>query len=153
MVYARKECFAIYVSLQKFEHLIRDVHFCIRTDHKNLTYLNESANRKVNGWKRAIQHYDFDIEYIPGEDNIMADGFSRLIATKEEHVNALDQFEILNLLDEFKLDTNTYKRISAVHNSKIGHFGVEHTFAKLRAQNHNWPYMREHIKKIIKQCP
>jgi hypothetical protein len=107
--------------LVKFEYLLRDVHFCIRTDHKNLTYLNNSVNEKVNRWKLKIQHYDFDIEYIPGEQNIIADSFSRLIEVKEK----MDEFEQLNLLEEFKLDTQTYHKISAVHNSKCGHFGVE----------------------------
>jgi hypothetical protein len=31
-------------------------------------------------WKIAVQDYDFDIEHIPGVDNIVADGLSRLIA-------------------------------------------------------------------------
>jgi len=30
-------------------------------------------------WKIAVQEYDFDIEHIPGVDNIVADGLSRLI--------------------------------------------------------------------------
>ena len=56
-----KECYAIYYSLIKFEYLLRDIYFVIRTDHRNLTYLNNSANEKVNRWKLKIQHYNFDI--------------------------------------------------------------------------------------------
>jgi hypothetical protein len=33
-----KECFAIFYALVKFEYLLRDVHFCIRTDHRNLIF-------------------------------------------------------------------------------------------------------------------
>ena len=36
-----KECYAIFYSLQKLSYLIRDTHFTLRTDHKNLTFLNQ----------------------------------------------------------------------------------------------------------------
>ena len=156
-----KECYAIFYSLVKFEYLLRDVHFCIRTDHKNLTFLNESANPKVNRWKMKIQHFDFDIEYIPGPDNLVADSFSRLIDYNEIKYNELNKqdgdniniHEINVILDPFKLSTEVYKNISLVHNSVAGHHGVELTLKKLKDNNFNWLHMREHIKKFIKQCP
>lgn len=149
-----KECYAIYYSLVKFEYLLRDINFCIRTDHKNLTYLNNSANEKVNRWKLKIQNYSFDIEYIPGEDNVIADAFSRLISFKENYVvSNLTEEEHLNILEEFKLDTETYTKISAVHNSKCGHFGVERTVQKLQEKGETFLYMREKVRKFIKQCP
>jgi hypothetical protein len=61
-----KECYAIIYSLKKFEYLIRDVQFTIRTDHKNLTYVNDSLSAKVRRWKHLIQEYDFYVEYIKG---------------------------------------------------------------------------------------
>jgi len=72
-----KEAYAIYYSLMKWEHHLRDVHFTLQTDHKNLTYLNTELKQKVQRWKLAVQEYDFDIEHIPGKDNIVADGLSR----------------------------------------------------------------------------
>ena len=56
--------YAIYYAFVKFEYLIRDVHFPLRTDHKNLTYLNTDNGPKVKRWKLAIQEYGFDIEYL-----------------------------------------------------------------------------------------
>jgi hypothetical protein len=146
-----KECFAIFYSLVKFEYLLRDIHFCIRTDHKNLTYLNESANPKVNRWKIKIQHFNFDIEYIPGPVNIIADSLSRLVINENNNNND----EYINLIEPFKLDKITYKAISSVHNSRAGHHGVERTLYKLKNGDkpNTWPNMREHIKKFIKQCP
>ena len=60
------------------EHLLRDIHFTIRTDHRNLTYINTSGSPKVIRWKIAMGEFDFDIEHIRGVDNVAADGFSRL---------------------------------------------------------------------------
>ena len=36
-----KECYAIVVALHKFEYLLRDRKFTLRTDHDNLTYMND----------------------------------------------------------------------------------------------------------------
>jgi hypothetical protein len=74
-----KECFAMYYSLKKFADLLLGVPFVLRTDHRNLLYLNEAGSAKVTRWKIEIQNYNFRIEHIPGVENIPADVFSRLI--------------------------------------------------------------------------
>ena len=35
-----RECYVIYMTLRKFEYLIRDIPFKLYTDHENLLYLN-----------------------------------------------------------------------------------------------------------------
>jgi len=42
-----KEGYAIFYSLMKLEHLLRDIHFVLRTDHKNLTFINTDFREKV----------------------------------------------------------------------------------------------------------
>ena len=79
-----KEAYAIFYSLRKWEHLLRDVRFTLFTDHKNLTYLTKDPSPKVMRWRMAVQDYDFNIAYIPGEENIIADGFSRLCPRTNE---------------------------------------------------------------------
>jgi transposase InsO family protein len=74
-----KECYAFVYMFKKYEYLLRDRYFILRTDHRNLTYLNESASPKVRRWKMLIAEFDFSIEYIKGEDNIVADAQSRLL--------------------------------------------------------------------------
>ena len=141
-----KEAYAIYYAFVKLEYLIRDVHFTLRTDHKNLTYINLENTGKVKRWKLAIQEFDFDIEHIPGHLNVVADGFSRLIPIDE-----LPQSERLCILEEFRIPKDKYKIIAGVHNSLTGHHGVERTCDKLEKQGHKWVYMKEHVKRFIKQ--
>jgi hypothetical protein len=74
-----KEAYAIYIALNRMEDLLGGVKFTIKTDHKNLRFLNLAGSNKVRNWKVAIQQFDFDIEYIKGAENIPADTFSRLI--------------------------------------------------------------------------
>ena len=73
-----KECYAIYYAMRKLDYLLRDRQFLLRTDHRNLTFLNINSSPKVIRWKLEIQEYDFKIEYIPGPLNIEADALSRM---------------------------------------------------------------------------
>ena len=74
-----KECYAFVYAMKKWEYLLRDTHFTLRTDHRNLTYINQSLSPKVRRWKIMISEYNFSIEYIPGPDNIIGDAMSRLV--------------------------------------------------------------------------
>jgi transposase InsO family protein len=52
--------------------------------------MNLNVKQKVQRWKLAIQGFDFDIEHIPGKQNIIADGFSRF-CTKKLQVDNLPE--------------------------------------------------------------
>ena len=189
-----KECYAIVYAFKKFEHLIRDIPFILRTDHRNLIYINETKSSKILRWKLLIQEYDFQIEHIPGRHNTISDAFSRVlekansINVHKEIQNIVDPerpyrtvtealaflcnvnttHENCYALDKFEIPRDKYKLISAVHNSRRGHFGVEKTMQVLLADmqifnptdEHGklkiarpWRYMREHVKRFIRCCP
>jgi len=61
-----RECYAIYMTLQKYEYRLRDIPFELYTDHDNLVYLNNPPSNKVLRWKLAIQEYNFTISHIAG---------------------------------------------------------------------------------------
>jgi len=156
-----KEAFAIIYALQKMDYLLRDVHFTLRTDHKNLTYINEAGSEKVYRWKLYIQPYDFQIEHIEGEKNIAADCLSRCCPLSEEIEQELCLIhnveniqEVFTIIEtQFKIPKDKYKAISRVHNSMVGHHGVDNTMLKLQQKDLSWTYMREHVKRFVKQCP
>ena len=83
-----KECYAIVYTLKKLHYLLGDRQFTLKTDHKNLTYLDADKNEKVKRWKIAIQQYDMNLEYIKGPLNIAADGMSRLVKSNKPVVAA-----------------------------------------------------------------
>ena len=66
-----KEAYGIFYALCRLEHLIRDVHFILQTDHKNLTYFNYGNSAKILRWKLHVQEYDFDLEYRKGSENVV----------------------------------------------------------------------------------
>jgi transposase InsO family protein len=90
-----KEGFAIYYALQKMEHLLRDIHFSVLTDHKNLVYITTSGSAKVIRWKLAIQEFDYEIEHIDGVKNVVADAFSRMcpVSDKSEYLHAFEEYD------------------------------------------------------------
>ena len=81
-----KEAYAIYWALGKMDDLLGGIAFTIKTDHRNLLYMNKHGSRKVLQWKPDIQHYNAIIEHVPGTLNIPADAFSRLVEKEEATV-------------------------------------------------------------------
>ena len=73
-----KEAYAIFYAFKKWDHLLRDAKFILHTDHENLTYSNFEGTAKVRRWKLLLQEYNFQIEFLKGVDNVVADPFSRL---------------------------------------------------------------------------
>ncbi len=58
--------------------MLRNVRFVVETDHKNLTFLKTAQLAKVRRWQLTLQEFDFEYKHIRGEDNVVADAFSRL---------------------------------------------------------------------------
>ena len=74
-----KEAYAIYYSIKKIDHFLRGHHFTLFTDHRNLTFLNKPPSDKVMRWRLAVQEFGFDVAYIKGELNNVADSMSRCV--------------------------------------------------------------------------
>ena len=156
----QKEAFAIYYTLCKMEHLLLDRHFTIHTDHKNLTYVNDSVNAMVVRWKLYLQEYSFDILHVKGVDNIVADNFSRLCILTEENLSEEEILQFIeedetfySLLELHKIPKRVRRIIGKVHNSSVGHHGVERTISKIKESGKSWAHMRQHVRTFIARCP
>jgi hypothetical protein len=146
-----KECFAIFMAFQKFDYLIRNVFFTLRTDSRNLTFINSGEDGRVFRWKIQIQKYNFQIEHIPGKLNIVADCFSRLVSNGDEAEAA--GVDIISSNYEYDIPKDKMELIKWYHNSTSGHHGVEKTIERLERDNHKWEFRREHVRRFIKTCP
>jgi hypothetical protein len=76
----QKEGFGIFYALKKWRHLLLDRKFTLRTDCRNLSFLEKDNDSKVLRWLTTFQEYEFEVEHVPGKDNFVADAFSRLCA-------------------------------------------------------------------------
>ncbi len=84
-----KEILSIIKALKTFRHYLMGIHFIIYTDHKSLTYLTTLKNPsgRILRWLDFLADYDFDIRYVEGTKNRVADALSR---------KDLDTIEIAN---------------------------------------------------------
>jgi chromosome condensin MukBEF ATPase and DNA-binding subunit MukB len=106
--------------------ILRDITFTIKTDHKNLLYLDKDPQAKIRRYKLALQEYDCTWEHIDTHSNVVADDLSRLCSPQDIKSYTENEIEWLNtLLDEFQIPDDIHNLISQVHNSTVGHLGVE----------------------------
>jgi len=148
-----KEAYAIFLTLSKFGHLLRDNKFLLKTDHKNLTYINAGSSQKVRRWGIAMQEYDFTIEHVPGKDNFVADSLSRLVANNSPVKPTPPTLALIPEVFPRRIPDEHYSVISEFHNSTVGHFGVEKTLGNIFQSGKKWKGMRKHVRQFIQQCP
>jgi hypothetical protein len=172
-----KEAYAIFYSLLKLKHLIRDIPFTLMTDHKNLIFINDCASDKVRRWKLFTQEYDALVEHLPGDSNRIADNFSRLCLliqgrrTPSQHRDSLQSTKmypsavLATLMDpnDCASTAETFstilpqelKLLKKCHNEVIGHHGVSRTVEKAKALllgKKSIPYLAEKVRSFIKHC-
>jgi transposase InsO family protein len=155
----QKEAYAIFVTIKQLDHLLRDRHFKLFTDHKNLLYITESSNPMIYRWWMAIQEMDFTKEFTLGINNPIADSMSRLCPNLMlDEPNLYDDMDILCAITEkVILNHSDYQIISSVHNSLVGHSGLERTVKrltlKLNQMGTSWKFLRQKVKRFIALCP
>ena len=169
------EGYAIFAAFKHWDYLLRDAHTHVHTDHKNLVYIRDTGSEKVIRWKMSLQEYSFDTEFVAGVDNPIADYWSRNEAAEEDDYSVETPTQVANMLCQLTLQRRTktlnlnasktgtswlkynipekeYELIEKVHNSSIGHHGVNDTLQMLTKQKWRWPYMRQNVKRFIKEC-
>jgi len=74
-----QEMAAIMFALDTWRHYLIDRPFSVYTDHRALTHFfsQPTLNSRQRGWQERCGDYDFDIQYISGPSNQVADALSR----------------------------------------------------------------------------
>ena len=63
------------------QSLLRDRLFTIRTDHQNLLSINMASNLMIVRSYMALSEFSFNLSFIRGANNDVADAISRLAET------------------------------------------------------------------------
>jgi hypothetical protein len=65
--------------LAKFRQYLVGAQFVVKSNHNSLKYFLEQKdlNERQQKWVSRIHAYDFDIEFIKGKNNVVADALSR----------------------------------------------------------------------------
>ena len=74
-----RECLALIWTLSKFARYLLGKRFLLMTDHRPLTHIGKekSINSRVCRWSLLLQEFDFQVDFIKGSENIIADYLSR----------------------------------------------------------------------------
>jgi len=95
-----QELLAIIHALSSWRHYLLGSKFkvIIRTDHRSLQHFKTQPqlSGRQSRWKDVIADFDFDIEYIVGKDNVVADGLSR----RHDHMHVMHSSKLLAVKDE-----------------------------------------------------
>lgn len=75
-----RELLAIVWATKHFRPYLFGTKFLLYTDHRPLVWLKnlKEPNSKLTRWALKLEEYNFDIQYIPGKSNRVADALSRI---------------------------------------------------------------------------
>jgi hypothetical protein len=139
-----KECLGVLVCVEKFRHYILHTRFQlkIRTDHESLQFLrtqDKGLVGRIARWAMKLSEYNFDIKYVKGGANTLADAISRLVLGAERPDGQLQS--ILGLWPE------TQRAIHAlvmVHEGMHRHEGGGTTATTAAVTEHETDYTQYH---------
>ena len=80
------ELLALVTSIKHFKYYLTTRKFLVKTDHSPLLALkaNGRLTSRLERWMSFLSEFNFNIEYIKGSSNIVADALSRNFNAEEE---------------------------------------------------------------------
>ena len=99
-----KECLAVKWAIDELRHYLQGHKFLIRTDHLALKYLmtTKDLQGRLARWALTIMEYDFEIDYIKGKDNKVADALSRVPINQIQYEHIPPEKNLEERLQEIK---------------------------------------------------
>ena len=164
----KRELYALMWAMQRFNSYLLGRNFIARVDHKPLVNLvTNKMSLIMQGWMDNILLYDFTTEYLPGENNNLADALSRsyegLDDMKVEIRNSDVEFEgnlsetdqqLLWEAEKRGLEMPSMDRREQLVKDQhaMGHFGIESCCQRIQQDGYWWPRMRQDIKREQESC-
>ena len=98
-----QETFALVLAVRKWHPYLFGNRFMFRSDHDPLKNIRSKKDPrgKIANWLMELEEYDYEIEHVPGKDNIVADCLSRSKPLTEPPASRLEEHVCL-VSDDFK---------------------------------------------------
>jgi len=171
-----KECYALVRAFMTFENLLLGRSFRVRTDHRNLLWMQHSINAKVQRWFCYLYQFDFALEHIPGVDNVVADALSRIFAAASEpsvlltpHPNAYADslsrqtpqatnpaspslFGQITPVNEWTYD-RAESFFKTMHSELTSHPSLRNTLVAFKTAKCIFPQLKQQVIRWLAACP
>ena len=109
-----------------------------------------------SGKRPTKSEFTFNIEFISGEENGIADSMSRLCRNNMiDNPREYSEEYIISafIIEKFKLTPNQQRVLASVNNLFVGHFGLERTLKCLKEIGETWKFQRQYVRHFIDGCP
>ena len=83
----KREFYAVYFFIERYRLYCLAADFIVRVDHKAITcqrFMAKTNSSIILNWIIELQSYKFDIEFVKGTDNKIADSLSRIPAKSDQ---------------------------------------------------------------------
>lgn len=129
-----QELLAIVHALKTWRHYLHGRKFTVLTDHHSLQHFKTQPmlSGRQSRWKDVIANFDFDIVYIEGKTNTVADALSRRRDHMQQHSTELLNCLIFTVVatKPMVLQTISTQSVPAVTNSLSPYLApVQHTIS------------------------
>ena len=108
-----KELLSIIHALEIWRTYLHGSKFFIKSDHHPLKYLDtqKTLSRKQARWVEFMQEFDYDIKYIKGKSNVVADALSR--KEKSDETKSVDTIRKLFSITKVTVSQETLKSLES----------------------------------------
>jgi hypothetical protein len=133
-----QELLAIIHALTAWRHYLLGSRFkvIVRTDHKSLQHFKTQPqlSGRQSRWKDVIADFDFDIEYILGKENVVADGLSR----RPDHQDEVVCMHSSDLLVPGAASSSTVPKVVAAAAAVVPDAPVVHQLSAVQTRAATW---------------
>ena len=151
-----QETFALVASVLHWESVLLGHKFSVEVDHKNMLWMYKSDTPKVVRWRLRLAPFDFDINHIPGNTNLVADALSRLHPLTVPAEPQLVPGPSVSAMDReahIDIDMEFIAKVGEFHNNVRGHAHGKELVDRMRKAGHDHKHIWEHIKWATDNCP
>ena len=176
----RDECFTVHTDHANLRHIhegssgkVRRWWQTMQEYRFDLKHIAGSKNAVADAFSRLCTIREFtDDTLVAADDAISSDiakVFSRLCAQREEEKDdetspsksfeeaaeaAVKVLKAKQIQENIFVPDKYFNKIKQVHNSELGHFGIDMTVRKLREVfGEPWEGQRAHVTSFIRRCP
>ncbi|KRH92710.1 putative transposable element, partial [Pseudoloma neurophilia] len=148
-----KECLAIIKSMLFFRTIIYGSKITVFTDSRNITFMKDMNSNRIQRWISVIRDFNYTLEHIRGDKNVVADFLSRNHNLKKSFL-IKPNYNILSEIAKFPIDStkkhlipdNEISRIIYDAHLFLGHPGFDSLYNTLNPTVSN-----SNLKKIVNE--